>query len=140
MKAPGDEITVGSNIAVTAVWDFDPKVLQSIAVKTNPKTSYQVGEQFDSAGLVVTVTYDYGDPVDIDTGFTLSYSANYEFKADDIGEDKTVTVSYAEGLINVNTTYKIDVYVAAGYYIEYEGDAKAPVKMATENLTDNQKK
>lgn len=48
----------------------DAAKLSSIAVTTAPtKTSYVAGQTFDSAGMVVTATYDDGSTADI-TGYT----------------------------------------------------------------------
>lgn len=49
----------------------EPAVLQSIAVSGTPtKKSYEAGEAFNPAGLVVTGTYDKGDPQTISEGIT----------------------------------------------------------------------
>ena len=53
------------------------KTVTSLAVKTNPtKTEYFIGEEFDPAGCVITVTYDDKTTEDIPlTDERLTYSA-----------------------------------------------------------------
>ena len=56
--------------------DPDP-VLQSIAVSGDPTTTtYEEGNVFDVAGLVVTGTYDVGDPAAITDGITWKARTN----------------------------------------------------------------
>lgn len=51
----------------------DNRVIESIAVTTAPtKTSYYIGESFNSAGIVVTGYYDNGDTVDVTSECTYS--------------------------------------------------------------------
>ncbi|MBQ0008691.1 MAG: InlB B-repeat-containing protein [Firmicutes bacterium] len=58
------------------------KTVESIAVKAAPsKTEYAAGEDFDPVGLVITATYDSGDPEDIpyagnESKFTFNPSTN----------------------------------------------------------------
>ena len=57
--------TTGRLTSITIVIN-DGKVLSSIAVKTEPaKLTYEVGEYFDPAGLVITGTYEGGSTKDI---------------------------------------------------------------------------
>jgi hypothetical protein len=75
------------SFTVNAVTTPD-KILSGIAVTTPPvKTTYTVGDVFDSAGMVVTATYNDGstDPV---TGYTLS-----GFNSSTVGL-RMVTVTY----------------------------------------------
>ena len=50
------DITKTTTITVTA----GDKTLNSISVKTSPKTNYYVGDTFDLTGLVLTATYNNG--------------------------------------------------------------------------------
>lgn len=61
---------------VTTGGDPDP-VLQSIAVSGDPSTTtYEEGNVFDVTGLVVTGTYDIGDPAAITEGITWEVRTN----------------------------------------------------------------
>ena len=88
------ELTIGckgqeTTLQVTVI----EKVIESIAVKTNPKTEYVEGQPFDLSGGVLTATYNDGDTVDVpfsDIGVTAS---GYDPAA--LGE-RTITVSYAD--------------------------------------------
>ena len=76
--------------------------LTGIALSGSYKTNYIVNEEFDASNLVVTATYNNGDtkivsPTDIN-GYDMSK----------VGE-QTVTVTYKDGEITKNATYKIVV-------------------------------
>lgn len=59
------------SIVITYSGGTTPAVLQSIAVSGTPTTtSYEAGTAFDPAGLVVTGTYDVGDPAAITSNIT----------------------------------------------------------------------
>ena len=65
-------------------------VVTIIAIKTNPtKTTYEIGEELDTTGLVITVTKNNGATEDITTGFTVS-----GFNSSTAAESQTVTVTY----------------------------------------------
>lgn len=71
----------------------DQKTLQSIAVTSNPtKTSYKVGEEFSSSGLVVTAIYSDRSTAVVN-GYTLNPANGYKFTENDIGQ-KQFVVSY----------------------------------------------
>ena len=80
-----------------------PKTLQSIAVTTNPtKMTYTAGEDFASAGMVVTATYSDNTKAAV-TGYTIS-------GGDDMtAGTKTITISYAEGGVTRTTTLNVTV-------------------------------
>lgn len=91
------------------------KTLESISITTLPNTTYYVGDEFDSTGLVVTATYDDGTTSDV-TGYTLS-----DVDMSTVGT-KTITVTY-EGKtatfdIVVNPT--INTVTADAVYLEDE--------------------
>ena len=80
----------------------DARKLTGIAVTTAPtKTTYSVGDLFDSAGMVVTATYDDGSMSPV-TGYTWMPEA--ELTAD----DTKVTIVYqgktVEQAITVNAS------------------------------------
>lgn len=82
-------VTCGSATTTFTVTVAAAATLQSIAVTTNPtKTSYYVGDAFDSTGLVVTGSYDNGSTSSISSGYTLS--------TPDMSSagTKTITVTY----------------------------------------------
>ena len=55
----------------------DMPTLESIAISGTPtKTTYEAGEEFDPAGLVVTGTYSEGDPEVITSGITWNSTPN----------------------------------------------------------------
>lgn len=90
-----------ANITATSVGDgqksaqctvtVEAKTLQSISITTPPdKTIYQVGENFDPTGMVVTAVYNSGsETVDLDE-CTFSPSADQALAL----TDTTVTVSF----------------------------------------------
>ena len=84
--------------------------LVSISVKTTPKKlTYTEGEKFDPTGLVITLTYDYGDPTTLEykgneSKFSFTPSLTTPLKT----TDKSVTIIY-EGKI---TTQAITVSAA----------------------------
>ena len=85
--------TTTQAITVTA------KAVSSIAVKTQPsKTVYNAGESFNTAGMVITVTYNDGSSEDISTGFTVSPSGALTTS------NTTVTISYGGKTTTVNIT------------------------------------
>lgn len=75
-----------------------PKVVSGIAVKNNPtKTTYYVGDEFDPAGLVITASYESGDPEDI--AYTEANKDAFSFSgfnSEDVATDQVITVTYAE--------------------------------------------
>ncbi len=83
--------------------------LMSIAVTTNPtKTIYTLGEAFSFDGAVVTATYSDSSQLDV----TASCTTNGDSVVSTLGENKDVTVTYSEGVIEKQTTFKITVNAA----------------------------
>ena len=79
------------------------KVLDRIAVTTKPsRTSYFSGEQFSTAGMVVTAYYTDGSSGAV-TGYTYSPSGALATG------NTTITVSYTEGGVTKTTTQAITV-------------------------------
>ena len=83
-----------------------PKTLQSIAVTTQPtKKAYTAGENFASAGMVVTATYSDGTSAAV-TSYTVT-------DGNALTAGKTsVTISYTEGGVTKTTTVAITVTAA----------------------------
>jgi hypothetical protein len=80
------------------------KKLTSLAVTDSPtKTSYFLGEAFDTAGLVVTATYDDASTADVTATASLS-----GFSSADYG-DKTVTASYTENGVTKTVSFTVSV-------------------------------
>lgn len=81
-----------------------PKVLRSIALSGDYPTEFEQGNEFSSEGLVVTASYNYGDPAQVTptsiTGYDMSATGN-----------QTVTVSYTEAGVTKTKTYSISVAV-----------------------------
>ena len=78
--------------------------LLSITVTPPTRTVYSVGESFDSTGMVVTVTYDDGEPREV-TNWTTDFAKVTSVK----GVNKNVTVSYREGDVETTDTFTVDV-------------------------------
>ena len=79
------------------------KVLESIGVNVSgAKTEYTVGEEFSSAGIVVTATYDDESTAVVTnvtyTGYDMTKAGT-----------QTVTVSYTEGGVTKTATFEIRV-------------------------------
>lgn len=78
----------GKSTSFTVTVQGGEKLIQKIAVEVLPtKLSYQVGDSFDSSGMVLRVTTDQGDEL-VRSGFTCSPS---RFTRDGA---QTVTISY----------------------------------------------
>lgn len=93
----------GADFTIKVNVPGDP-VLESITVDTkNATTTFALNGTFSSEGVVVTATYDEGDPKDV--------TADATFSTPDMttSGEKTVTVSYAEGGVTKETTYTITV-------------------------------
>ena len=73
---------------------FVEQKVESLSVKTQPtKLTYQVGETFSLEGCVVTASYNYGSPKDIEAA-DLSCDITEPFVEADIAAEKTVTIFY----------------------------------------------
>ncbi|MBR5076787.1 MAG: bacterial Ig-like domain-containing protein [Bacteroidales bacterium] len=93
----------GADFTIKVNVPGDP-VLESIAVDTkNATTTFALNGTFTSEGIVVTATYDEGDPKDVTASATVT--------APDMSTagEKTVTVSYTEGGVTKEATYTITV-------------------------------
>lgn len=88
--------------------DSDGRILNSIAVTTAPtKTSYDVGDSVDAAGMVVTATYDDGTEAVLNNG-AYTFTPNGVLTA----ADRAITVRYTEnGVTRVAST---PITVSAG--------------------------
>ena len=89
----GYDVTRDSDTQITVTKTFSAtsdKALTGIAVSTNPsKVEYTHGDALDTAGMVVTATYDDGS-TDAVTDYTVSYASGKYLKKD----DTTATVTY----------------------------------------------
>lgn len=84
--------------------------LSSISIQTPPtKLEYQVGEQFDSTGLVVYANYDDSTMKNVTNSITSSIQDGYTFQSQDESASKPVTVSYTENGVTKTATYNISV-------------------------------
>ena len=85
----------------------ESKTLSSIAVTTDPtKTTYYVGDSFESAGMVVTATYSPSGTADVTSSCTFSPETFTSTGVQD------VTISYTEGGVNKTTTQSVTVNAA----------------------------
>lgn len=85
-------------------------VLQSIAVSGEFKTEYHIGDEFDATGIVVTASYDKGEPKDVtaDTVFSGFDSS--------VAGPVIVTATYLE------KTAEINLAIVAHSLAEVEAD------------------
>lgn len=86
-------------------WTVTPTAVvpASMTVKTNPtKTTYADGEDVDTTGMVLTVTYSDTSEVDIESGFEIDPTVVAT-------GDTSVGVSYTEGEVTVETSFAITV-------------------------------
>ena len=82
---------ISATYKVTVKEETQPATLVSIAITTPPtKVNYEVGDEFNPAGFVITATYSDQTTKKIDTGYTLS-----DVDMSTSGT-KTVTVTYEE--------------------------------------------
>jgi len=110
-------------------------VLSSIAVTTAPtKTTYNVGENFDPTGMVVTATYS-DNSTEAVTGYT--YSPNGALTT----SDTEITISYTENNVTKTATQAITVNEVVDYAtlpFEYDGNGlgELPAGLTQNDLTD----
>ena len=91
--------------------------LVSISVTRPARTVYSVGQSFDPTGMVVTATYNAGEPKDV----TSLATTNFDTVAAGKGLGKEVTVSYTEGETTKTTTFTVTVFPAeVEVLIDYE--------------------
>lgn len=96
----------GNNVTAqfTLNWSNLTKVLDSITLDTtNVTKTFDVGDTFTYAGLVVTANYTDGTHATIASGYTVS-TPNMSTPG-----SKTVTVTYTEGGVEKEATYTITV-------------------------------
>ena len=120
------EVTVSYPITVA------PRTLLSIAVTKNPtKTSYVAGQTLDTTGIVVTGTYDSGDPADLTSECTFSpttldVAGEQEITVTHTPSGKTASfnVTVAERKVSrLSLTEKVDAF-DAGQTFTLGDDAK----------------
>ena len=101
--ASSKNVTFVAGGSATVTFVYNAKAVTKIEV-TTPPTSTEVtsGGNFDSAGMVVTATYDNGTTADVTNEVSLSGNTN-------ITADGNVTVSYTENGTTVTTTVAVTV-------------------------------
>ena len=96
-----------SNILISYEVPTPPaeKTLESISVDvTGAKTSYEVGEEFDTTGIVVTAHYNDETTADV------SASAEYAgFDSSAAVAEQVITVSYLEGEVTKTTSFNVEI-------------------------------
>ena len=110
------------------------KTLKSIAVQTPPtKTTYYAGETFDPTGLVITRTYDSGDP---DTyayeGHTSDFSFSPSTSTPLTMSNTSITITYG----GKTTTQDITVSAAPTYTVTWMSNGES---YTTTSVTGGQK-
>lgn len=96
------------------VWTVEPVevVPASLSVKTAADTiAYRVGEEINTEGLVLEVTYNNGEKKDITEG--------YEYSPETMAADTTaVSLSYTEGETTVTASYDVTLIVPTALAIK----------------------
>ncbi|MBO7123191.1 MAG: bacterial Ig-like domain-containing protein [Treponema sp.] len=78
--------------------------LESIEITSEPtKTTYEVGDDFDSAGMVVTASYRDGTSKSVD-GWTTT-----GFDSSEANPALPITVSYTEGSVTKTATFNVEI-------------------------------
>ena len=91
--------------STTQAITVNAKVVSSIAVQSGPtKNSYHAGDEFDSTGLTIRVTYSDSTTSDITSGFTISPDSYIFTSADETAGSKTFTVTYSGKTTNFSVT------------------------------------
>ena len=76
--------------------------LQSIAIESKPKKlSYDIGENFDSDGMIIKATFSDGSTKDITNKCSVS-----GFDSSSSGK-KTITVSYKYGTVKLSKDFSV---------------------------------
>ena len=97
---PGDSLTVSMDTTLYAVWKSNSAAAQSLSVAKQPsKTTYQLGETLNTAGMKLRITYTDGTSCMITEGFEVS-----GFDSSAPGK-KTVTVT-CQG---VSATFEVQI-------------------------------
>lgn len=102
-----DDVTVSDTVSITV----KPHELVSISVTNPDKTTYEVGETFEPAGMTVTGTYKNGDNSTIEKPIDLnkcSFTPKL-FEDDVAGQEVTITVTYTEDGISKSDTVTVNV-------------------------------
>lgn len=96
-----------NNILISYVVPTPPaeKTLESISVDvTGAKTSYEVGEEFDTTGIVVTAHYN--DETTADVSAIAEYAG---FDSSATVAEQVITVSYLEGEVTKTTSFNVEI-------------------------------
>ncbi len=102
-----DGVTVSDTVSITV----KAHELVSISVTNPDKTTYEVGETFEPAGMTVTGTYKNGDNSTIEKPIDLnkcSFTPKL-FEDDVAGQEVTITVTYTENGITKYDTVTVEV-------------------------------
>lgn len=115
------QVTKTASIPITVI----ARVLESIAITTNPQTSYEPGDELDLSGMVVTATYNSGRTADVTASCTANPADGTVLSNE--GE-QIVAISYTER--GVTKTANLTVYVTAGVVLASIAVTNAPTKTA----------
>ena len=102
-----DDVTVSDTVSITV----KAHELVSISVTNPDKTTYEVGETFEPAGMTVTGTYKNGDNSKIEKPIDLNKCIFTPklFEDDVAGQEVTITVTYTENGITKYDTVTVEV-------------------------------
>ncbi|MBP0957185.1 MAG: InlB B-repeat-containing protein [Oscillospiraceae bacterium] len=103
LKTPFDFDNITDICTAYAQWT--EYAVEEIAVKTPPKkTEYFVGESFDPAGLVLTITYDNGETADV--AYSAENASKFKFSPDGALAltDTSVAITYGGKTVTVAVT------------------------------------
>ena len=98
-----EEITKAASFTVTVnEKEPEPVILESVSLTGPDKTTYEIGEELDTAGLVVTAHYSDGNTKEVQ---------GYEISGFDstVAGKKTVVVSYTEGDATQTASFEVTV-------------------------------
>lgn len=90
--------------------------LSSISITTKPtKTTYGIGDTFDTSGMVVTATYSDGTKKDVTTFVSTS-----GFNSENADAVQIITVTYTENDVTKSTSFTIKIEANIKYEITYK--------------------
>lgn len=122
------------SLCFTFACKTDAKELESLTLDTtNAKIEYSYGEEYRSAGLVVTATYKSGEKEDVTEKATIDSSA---YDAYTLG-DHEIVVSYSSDGTTKQASYKVNVVwtLSGGLVVTLADSMASKYELTEENKT-----
>ena len=121
------KVTSNHNTQITEIRIYKvEKVLQSIAVSGDYPTEFYVGDEFSHEGVIVTASFDVGNPQNV------TESAVFSQPDMTSAGTKTITVSFTRAGVTKEATYTINVLARPTYTISFsEGHDAMTADMGT---------